>query len=243
MPRSNGRKDDELRPIRLTRNYLDFAEGSVLAEFGKTRVLVAVSVTDSVPNFLLDRHQGWLTAEYSMLPMSVPDRIARGKTGGRASEIQRLIGRSLRAVVDLAAFGERTLQIDCDVIQADGGTRTASITGAYVALHDAFRKMDHQGLLSKWPIRCGVAAVSVGIIGGRMLLDLDYTEDSQASVDLNVVMTDQGEYVEVQGTAESNPFSRDKLDSLLATASAGIQSLFRIQADVIQGDLSGERIL
>lgn len=233
MDRSDGRKPDELRPIKLTRDYLDFALGSVLVEFGKTRVLVAASVDETVPPFLVGRSQGWLTAEYGMLPNSVHERIARGRTGGRGYEIQRLIGRSLRAVVDLRSYGERTITIDCDVIQADGGTRTAAITGAYVALTDVFRRLDEEGVLTAWPIQAAVAAVSVGMLSQRVLLDLDYSEDSQARVDLNVVMTDHNRFVEVQGTAESEPFDRDHLDEMLDVAAGGIQSLFEIQRQAL----------
>lgn len=232
--RSEDRAWDELRAVKVTRNFLEYAEGSVLVEFGKTRVIVSASIEEKVPVFLENSGQGWVTAEYGMLPKSTRDRIPRGRTSGRTYEIQRLIGRSLRAVVDLKAIGPRTMRIDSDVIQADGGTRTAALTGAYVALVDAFRLMERQGMLPRWPMKAAVAAVSVGLVDGRTLLDLDYGEDSRAEVDLNVVMTDQGHYVEVQGTAEGKPFDRSNLDELLSLAGKGLDQLFAIQRKVLE---------
>jgi ribonuclease PH len=235
MPRANGRADDALRPVRMTVDYLKHAEGSVLIEFGDTRVLCATSVEERVPPFLLGRGQGWVTAEYAMLPRAGNTRSSResvaGKIGGRTHEIQRLIGRSLRGCVDLKALGERTLTLDCDVLQADGGTRTAAITGAWVALKRACKTLRAQGLLKTDPVRMGLAAVSVGIVNGQPLLDLDYEEDSHAEVDANVVMTDRGEFVEVQGTAEGKPFSRARLEELLALAEKGITELLAIQRE------------
>jgi ribonuclease PH len=233
MPRSDGRANDELRPVRMTVDYLRHAEGSVLIEFGDTRVLCVASIEDRVPGFLEGRGQGWLTAEYAMLPRSGKTRSNResvsGKVGGRTHEIQRLIGRSLRACTDLRALGERTILLDCDVLQADGGTRTAAITGAWVALKRASATLRQRGMLAVDPVRMGLAAVSVGVVDGEPLLDLDYGEDSHAEVDANVVMTDQGEFVEVQGTAEGKPFSRARLDELLALAEKGIRELHRLQ--------------
>jgi ribonuclease PH len=234
-PRSAGRSADSLREIRITRHFTMHAEGSVLMESGNTRVLCTCSVEDRVPGFLKGKGQGWLTAEYGMLPRSTHTRMdreaARGKQSGRTQEIQRLIGRALRAVVDLTALGERTLQIDCDVLQADGGTRTASITGAYVAVADAIEAMKKSGMLSAaaTPLRDSVAAVSVGIVAGVPYLDLDYSEDSTAHTDMNVVMTGSGGFVEVQGTAEGAPFSHDELQQLLALAKAGITRLSELQ--------------
>jgi ribonuclease PH len=233
MPRSDGRANDELRPVRMTVDYLRHAEGSVLIEFGDTRVLCVASIEDRVPGFLEGRGQGWLTAEYAMLPRSGKTRSNResvsGKVGGRTHEIQRLIGRSLRACTDLRALGERTIVLDCDVLQADGGTRTAAITGAWVALKRASATLRQRGALAVDPVRMGLAAVSVGVVDGETLLDLDYGEDSHAEVDANVVMTDQSEFVEVQGTAEGKPFSRARLDELLALAEKGIRELHRLQ--------------
>jgi ribonuclease PH len=218
-----------LREVRLTRGYTRHAEGSVLVEFGDTRVLCTASVEEKVPGFLKDRGQGWLTAEYGMLPRSTHTRTdreaARGKQTGRTQEIQRLIGRSLRAVTDLAALGARTIQLDCDVLQADGGTRTASITGAFVAAHDACTALVARGTLPALPFRDFVAAVSVGVYRGVPVLDLDYAEDAACDTDMNVVMTGAGGFVEVQGTAEGQPFSRAELDALTALAGAGIRAL------------------
>jgi len=233
MPRADGRAADELRPITITVDYLRHAEGSALIECGDTRVLCAVSIEEKVPPWLVGRGQGWLTAEYAMLPRAGDTRSKResvsGRQGGRTHEIQRLIGRSLRAALDLRAMGERTITIDCDVLQSDGGTRTASITGAWVALARACSKLQASGALATNPIRNGVAAISVGIVEGAALLDLNYGEDSHAEVDANVVMTDQGEFIEVQGTAEGKPYSRAQLDTLLALADKGIRELIAIQ--------------
>jgi ribonuclease PH len=227
--RAAGRRADEMRPVRLTRRYTRHAEGSVLVEFGETRVLCTVSIDDKVPGFLKGKGSGWLTAEYGMLPRSTGTRnereAARGKQGGRTLEIQRLIGRSLRSVVDLRQLGERTLVIDCDVIQADGGTRTASITGAFVAVHDALTWLRERGGLTTLPIRDFVAAVSVGLHGGTGLLDLDYAEDSSCETDMNVVMTGSGAFVEVQATAEGAPFSAQELERMLGLARVGISRL------------------
>jgi ribonuclease PH len=227
--RPSGRAADAMRAVRMTRHFTRHAEGSVLVEFGETRVLCTASVEDRVPPFLKGRGQGWLTAEYGMLPRATHTRsdreAARGKQSGRTQEIQRLIGRSLRAVVDLAALGERTVQIDCDVLQADGGTRTAAITGACVAVHDAIGWMIGRGLLARSPMRDFVAAVSVGIWRGAPVLDLDYVEDSGCDTDMNVVMTGAGGIIEVQGTAEGAPFSRVEVDRLLDLAAQGIRGL------------------
>jgi ribonuclease PH len=237
MTRGDGRAENQLRPIKITPNYLDFAEGSVLIECGKTRVLVAATLEDRVPPFLKGQGRGWVTAEYSMLPRSTHTRSAResvtGKIGGRTHEIQRLIGRSLRAVTDTRVLGERTLAIDCDVLQADGGTRTASITGAYVALWLACSRLRSKLNLSSNPVTSQVAATSVGLVKGKPLLDLDYAEDSSADVDFNVVMTGDGGFVEVQGTAEGKPFSRDRMNDLIDLAQAGINELFVIQRHAI----------
>ncbi len=231
--RPSQRQPDELRKIRITRRYTRHAEGAVLIEAGDTKVLCTVSVEDKVPPFLKGRGQGWLTAEYGMLPRATNTRsdreAARGKQSGRTQEIQRLIGRALRAVVDLGALGERTLQIDCDVIQADGGTRTASITGAFVAVQDAVRYLLDQKLLAASPVRDSVAAVSVGIYQGVPVLDLDYPEDSKCDTDMNVVMTGSGGLIEVQGTAEGAPFSRAGMNALLDLAQKGIAELIEAQ--------------
>ncbi len=233
MTRPSRRLPDQLRDVRITRNYTCHAEGSVLVEFGNTKVLCTASVEESVPPFLRGKGEGWVTAEYGMLPRSTHTRMAReaakGKQSGRTQEIQRLIGRSLRAVVDLKALGERQITIDCDVLQADGGTRTAAITGACVALHDALTGLVASGKLSTSPLKEWVAAVSVGIVDGEAVLDLDYPEDSACETDMNVVMTGSGGFVEVQGTAEGKPFSRAELDQLLALAAAGIAHLVKMQ--------------
>jgi len=232
-PRRNGRAADALRDVRITRRYTRHAEGSVLVEFGDTRVLCTASVEERVPAWMKGRGEGWLTAEYGMLPRATHTRsdreAARGKQSGRTQEIQRLIGRSLRSVVDLKALGERTITFDCDVLQADGGTRTASITGAFVAAQDAVYELRERGLLSGNPIRDHVAAISVGIKDGLALLDLDYEEDSSCDTDMNVVMTGAGGIVEVQGTAEGTPFTRDELARLLDLAGQGIASLVSAQ--------------
>lgn len=233
MPRSNGRANDQLRPVTVTPDYLKHAEGSALIAFGDTRVLCVATIEEGVPAWLTGRGQGWITAEYAMLPRAGTTRSRResvaGKIGGRTHEIQRLIGRSLRAAVDLRALGERTITLDCDVLQADGGTRTASITGAWIALQRATKRLKAKGVLRADPVKLGVAAVSVGIVGGEAMLDLDYTEDSKAEVDANVVMTNKGDYIEVQGTAEGKPFSRQRLDQLLTLAEGGIKDLLTIQ--------------
>lgn len=235
MARPDGRANDQLRPITLTVDYLKHAEGSVLIEFGDTRVLCVATIEERIPPFLLGRGQGWLTAEYAMLPRSGASRSQResvaGKIGGRTHEIQRLIGRSLRAAVDLRAIGERTIVLDCDVIQADGGTRTAAITGAWVALKRACQRLHLAGTLPVDPVRLGVAAVSVGVVNGAAVLDLNYAEDSHAEVDANVVMTSAGEYIEVQGTAEAKPYTRARLDELLTLADGGIKHLLDIQRE------------
>jgi len=235
--RSHARANNQLRSVTFTRNYTRHAEGSVLVSFGDTRVLCTVSVEERVPAFLKGAGKGWLTAEYSMLPrathMRTEREAARGKQAGRTLEIQRLIGRALRAVVDLQALGERTLILDCDVLQADGGTRTAAITGSYVALVDAMRVLRKQGLIKKDALRGAIAAVSTGIVKGEPMLDLDYAEDSQAETDMNVVMNDAGAFVEIQGTAETHAFQRDQLDQLLVLASAGIRTLIAAQSEAL----------
>ena len=240
MKRADGRAYDELRPIKITPGFLSFAEGSALIELGKTRVLCTVSAEERVPNFLKGSGTGWITAEYAMLPRATVTRTprdsSRGRIGGRNQEIQRFIGRSLRAVNDLSALGERTLIVDCDVIQADGGTRTAAVTGAYVALYQALHTLASMGVISSVPLKSAVAATSVGIVHGNMFLDLCYDEDGNAAVDFNVVMTSKGEFVEIQGTAEGKPFSRDTIDELLSLAEKGIKQLFQIQETVLKSD-------
>ncbi|MCA0297015.1 MAG: ribonuclease PH [Actinobacteria bacterium] len=238
MPsRVDGRSPQDLRPVTITRNWLDHAEGSVLVEFGATRVLVAASVSEGVPRWRKGSGLGWVTSEYAMLPRATHSRSDResvkGRIGGRTHEISRLIGRSLRAVIDYKALGENTIVLDCDVLQADGGTRTASITGAYVALVDAVEWLRARGALAGEPLLGSVAAVSVGVIGGTPMLDLDYSEDSGAEVDLNVVATGAGEFVEVQGTAEGQPFGRAVLDQLLDLGLAGCAELTRLQAEAL----------
>lgn len=238
MKRPSGREADQMRQVTLTRHYTKHAEGSVLVEFGDTKVICTVSVEAGVPRFLRGSGQGWITAEYGMLPRSTGERMqreaSRGKQGGRTLEIQRLIGRSLRAAVDLKSLGENTLYIDCDVIQADGGTRTASITGACVALVDALRVMKQRGAIKKMPEVQMIAAISVGIYQGVPVLDLDYPEDSAAETDLNVVVTDKGGFIEVQGTAEGSPFSPDELNAMLALARTGVDQLFAMQLAALQ---------
>ena len=232
MIRVDGRTADQLRPVLVTVDTLDYAEGSVLIETGHTRVLCAASVEEKVPPFLEGKGQGWVTAEYNMLPRATHTRSPRerdGRVSGRTQEIQRLIGRSLRAVVDMNALGPRTITIDCDVLQADGGTRTASITGAYVALHRACSLLMQRGVLAAHPVRTAVAAVSVGVVDGEILLDLCYAEDSHADVDCNIVMTAEHEFVEVQGTGEGNVFSRATMDALITLAEQGITELLAIQ--------------
>lgn len=235
--RPSGRQPHDLRAIRLTRNYTKHAEGSVLVEFGDTRVICTATVEERVPRFLKGTGQGWITAEYGMLPRSTGMRMGReaaqGKQGGRTMEIQRLIGRSLRAAVDLSALGERTITVDCDVIQADGGTRTASITGGYVALADAIAHLKAKKLIKKEPLHGQVASVSVGIYDGTPVLDLDYAEDSNAETDMNVVMNDGGAFIEVQGTAEGHAFRRDEMDAMLNLAAKGIGELIEHQREAL----------
>ena len=235
--RTGERHADQLRPVRIERGYTKHAEGSVLISFGDTKVLCTASVEEGVPPFLKGRGQGWLTAEYGMLPRSTNTRTdreaARGRQSGRTQEIQRLIGRSMRAVFDLSALGERTIHIDCDVLQADGGTRTAAITGAFVAVHDALEWMKARGLIDALPVKDFVAAVSVGMLAGAPLLDLEYAEDSACDTDMNVVMTGAGRFVEVQGTAEGDAFSREELDALLALAAKGIAELVALQQSAL----------
>jgi ribonuclease PH len=239
MKRVDGRTNDELRPVNISLGYQSFAEGSALIELGLTRVLCAVSVEEKVPSFLKGEGIGWVTAEYAMLPRSTLTRTPRGispeRIAGRNQEIQRLIGRSLRAVTDLAALGERTFTVDCDVLQADGGTRTAAVTGGYVALFSALHNLRKQSILKSIPIKSAVAATSVGIVGREELLDLCYEEDYRAAADFNVVMTDKGEFVELQGTAEGKPFSKETVDALLALAEKGIKQLFKIQKAALAG--------
>ncbi len=233
MPRPSGRAADQLRSVSLERHYTCHAEGSVLVSFGATRVLCTASVEEGVPRFLRGSGSGWVTAEYGMLPRSTGTRMgreaARGKQGGRTLEIQRLIGRSLRAAIDLKKLGEYTITLDCDVLQADGGTRTASITGAFVALVDAITGLQRDKKITTDPLQHFVASVSVGVCGGEAVLDLDYAEDSTAETDLNVVMTEAGEFIEVQGTAEAAPFKRGELDAMLDLATAGIGTLIEAQ--------------
>ncbi|MGA7780342.1 MAG: ribonuclease PH [Paraburkholderia sp.] len=240
--RPSGRLADQLRDVRITRHYTKHAEGSVLVEFGDTKVICTASVAETVPGFLRDRGQGWLTAEYGMLPRATNTRndreAARGKQTGRTQEIQRLIGRALRSVFDLEKLGARTMNIDCDVIQADGGTRTASITGAFVAAHDAVTKLLASGRIESSPITDFVAAISVGVYNGLPVLDLDYDEDSQCDTDMNVVMTGAGGFVEIQGTAEGTPFSRDEMNALLDLARDGISTLVAKQKQALE--LKGE---
>jgi ribonuclease PH len=236
--RTDGRKNDEIRKVKFTRRFITTAEGSVLIEMGNTRVICTASIEEKVPPFLRDQKKGWVTAEYGMLPRSTHTRITReataGKVGGRTQEIQRLIGRALRAVVDQQALGERTVWIDCDVIQADGGTRTASITGAFVALNEALFLALKNGIIEKNPIKDYLAAISVGIIKGEPMLDLCYAEDSIAEVDMNVVMTASGKIVEIQGTAESQPFSRESLNILLDYAEKGINEVIKAQKEILK---------
>ncbi len=234
MSRAHKRADNELRPVRLTLGYQSFAEGSALIELGQTRVLCSVSMEERVPAFLKGSDRGWVTAEYAMLPRSTVTRTPRNRAEGRRHEIQRVIGRSLRAVTNLNVLGERTFVVDCDVLQADGGTRTAAITGGYVALYHAFHNLRKQGILPFMPLSKMMAATSVGIVNGVTLLDLCYEEDSQAEVDFNVAMTDRSEFVEIQGTAEGKPFSKDTADALLSLAQQGIDRLFRIQKETLR---------
>jgi len=243
MRRADGRAWDELRPIKIIPRFQSFAEGSALIELGKTRVLCSVSVEERVPAFLRGEGSGWITAEYAMLPRSTVSRTPRdlslGRDAGRSQEIQRLIGRSLRAVTDLAALGERSLIIDCDVLQADGGTRTAAITGSYVALYQALQTLANMGVISSIPLKSAVAATSVGIVHSYRLLDLCYDEDSAAEVDFNVVMTNKGEFVEIQATAEAKPFTKETIDSLLSLAEKGIKQLFQVQQATLEALKTG----
>lgn len=231
--RSDGRKNDEMRLIKITTDYIKYPEGSVLIEFGETKVICNASITDGVPPFLKGTGTGWITAEYSMLPRATHTRNVResvkGKLSGRTQEISRLIGRALRSVVDMSVLGERTVVIDCDVIQADGGTRTASISGGFVALYSAFEKLVKSGELDKNPIKNFVAAVSVGVLNDEVILDLNYEEDSTARVDMNVVATDSGEIIEIQGTGEESPFSRDVLNKMIDYAFIGINNIIEAQ--------------
>lgn len=230
--RPDGRKNDELRSLKIEKNFIKNADGSVLIELGNTRVICTASIENKVPPFLKDQKKGWITAEYGMLPRSTPVRMLRestaGRVGGRTHEIQRLIGRSLRAVVDLEKLGERTIWIDCDVIEADGGTRTASITGGYLALREAIKKAMNAGMITENPIKDSIAAISVGIVAGEPRLDLCYQEDSQAEVDMNIVMTGGGKFVEIQGTAELTPFSKENLLHLISLAEKGIREIIRV---------------
>jgi ribonuclease PH len=234
MSRSDNRPANELRPVRIILGYQSFAEGSALIELGQTRVLCSVSMEERVPNFLKGSGQGWITAEYAMLPRSTITRTPRDRAEGRSHEIQRLIGRSLRAAADLSILEEKTFVVDCDVLQADGGTRTAAITAGYVALYHAFHNLRKQGVLPFMPLTKMIAATSVGVVNGSMLLDLCYEEDYQAEVDFNVIMTDKNEYVEIQGTAEGKPFSKEIADALLSLAGQGIAKLFKIQKQALR---------
>jgi len=239
MKRQSGRNSDELRKIKITKDYIKYAEGSCLIELGDTKVITTATVEDSVPPFLKGKGTGWVTAEYGMIPRSCKTRVqreaAKGKLGGRTHEIQRLIGRSMRTVVDLSKIGERTIWMDCDVIQADGGTRCASITGSFIALVLALEKMQREGILNNIPIRDHVAAVSVGILEKEPILDLDYNEDSNAEVDMNIVMTGEGRFIEIQGTAERNPFNKKEMDGLLALAKKGIGELIGMEKKILKG--------
>lgn len=238
--RPDNRKNDQLRSIKITRNFIDTAEGSVLIELGRTRVICTASIEERVPQFLKDKGTGWVTAEYAMLPRATTTRTTResstGRIGGRTHEIQRLIGRSLRSVVNLSEIGQRSFWIDCDVIRADGGTRTAAITGAYVCLHDAFTYAVKKGLINKHPIRDSLAAISVGVVKGQAVLDLCYEEDSAADVDMNIVMTGNGDLVEIQGTAEGSPFSFETMTRLLDLGKQGIGTLITLQNDLLQSE-------
>jgi len=236
MVRIDGRGLDKIRRVAITRNYLKFPEGSCLIELGNTKVICTASVEETVPPFLRGSGTGWVTAEYGMLPRSCGTRIPRGKDSGRTYEIQRLIGRSLRSITDMKQIGERSIWMDCDVIQGDGGTRTAAITGSFIALVDALAKLKKDGKITKVPINDYIAATSVGILGGNLMLDLCYEEDSKAEVDMNVIMTGNGEFIEIQGTAERKPFSKDKMDAMLDFAKKGIEELFSVQRKLV-GDI------
>jgi len=239
MVRPSGRKNNELRRIKITKDFIEYAEGSCLIEFGNTKVITTASVENTVPSFLKGKGTGWITAEYGMIPRScksrVPREASKGKLGGRTHEIQRLIGRSMRTVVDMPKLGERTIWMDCDVIQADGGTRCASITGSFIALVLALGKLKEEGILKEMPVSDYVAAVSVGMIKGKPALDLDYEEDSNAEVDMNIVMTGSGKFIEVQGTAEREPFSKHDMETLLVLAKDGIDKLIDAQKKALKG--------
>jgi ribonuclease PH len=239
--RIDGRGNQAMRKVSIKRNYLKYAEGSCIIEAGNTKVICAASVEDGVPPFLRNTGRGWVTAEYSMLPRSCRKRImrdsSRGKVNGRTQEIQRLVGRSLRAIIDTTALGERTIRIDCDVIQGDGGTRAASITGAFVALVDALKEMRKQKVITKLPILDYVASISVGVISGKIMLDLNYEEDSQADVDMNIIMTGKGKFIEIQGTAEKEPFSKKDMDNMLDSAKKGIEKLIKKQKEILRINL------
>ena len=238
--RSDGRKNNEIRSVKIKRNFIETAEGSVLLSMGNTRVICTATIEEKVPSFLKDQKKGWITAEYSMLPRATQTRTFResitGRISGRTHEIQRLIGRALRSVVDLSELRERTIWIDCDVIQADGGTRTAAITGAFICLSDALKYALRNGLIEKTPLKDYLAAISVGVVNGEPMIDLCYAEDSTAEVDMNIVMTGSGKFVEVQGTAEGSPFSKDTLDQLLELAQHGIYDLITIQREIMEGE-------
>ncbi|MCX5665595.1 MAG: ribonuclease PH [Candidatus Omnitrophica bacterium] len=239
MTRQDGRKSNELRKLKITKNYIKYAEGSCLVELGNTKVIATASVEDGVPHFLRGSGNGWVTAEYGMIPRSCKSRVSReaskGKLGGRTHEIQRLIGRSLRSVTDMTKLGERTIWLDCDVIQADGGTRCASITGSFVALALALENMKKDRLLATVPLSDYVAAISVGILSGETAIDLDYEEDSKAEVDMNVVMTGAGKFIEVQGTAEREPFKKEDLNKLISLAQGGIENIIHTQKNILKG--------
>ena len=239
MTRQSGRRHNELRKIRITKNYIKYAEGSCLIEFGNTKVITTASVEETVPSFLKGRKKGWVTAEYSMIPRSCKSRVPResskGKLGGRTHEIQRLIGRSMRTVVDTDKLGERTIWIDCDVITADGGTRCASITGSFISLVLALSKLKKDGVITEVPVSDYVAAVSVGMLDGLPSLDLDYEEDSTADVDMNIIMTGDGRFIEVQGTAEREPFSKNEMEKLLSLARGGIEDIIAAQKRALKG--------
>jgi ribonuclease PH len=237
MARIDGRKADELRKVKITRHYLKFPEGSCLIELGQTKVICTASVEEGVPPFLRNSGTGWVTAEYGMLPRSCNKRIPRGKDSGRTYEIQRLVGRSLRTVTDFKHIGERTIWVDCDVLQGDGGTRTVSITGSFVALVDALHKLKKDELIDSLCIKDFVAATSVGLYNGEPILDLSYEEDSQAEVDMNIIMTGSGEFIEIQGTAEHKPFNRSQMDKMLGLAKGGIEELIAVQRSVLKGIL------
>ena len=243
MERFDGRQKPQIRPVTITRNYLKHAEGSVLIEMGDTKVICTASIEDRVPPFLKGSGQGWITSEYGMLPRSTESRkprdASKGKVDGRTMEIQRLIGRALRSVVDLKKLGEQTIYIDCDVIQADGGTRTASITGAFVALVDAMNKLVQNGRLNMIPIKNFVAAISVGVKDGEVIVDLNYAEDSTCQVDMNIIMTEDGQLVEIQGTGEERPFTKAQLNEMLELGEGGIQELIKVQKQAL-GDLAGK---